>query len=162
MSKPNEFQEDAPTFYFTVIPLSGIHDVESTMPLFEDGTVTTTTMKQLKENALQASDKAAIKDDASIYLGESEMIEHRISPSVMEASDDVPSLSFIHGDTDEIVGHEIFPSITTVFRDEFRDLCQYIESGSAFTTSPIYDELPQFPCEGHNPHHMSQMSDDHM
>ena len=53
----------------------------------------------------------ASKDDASILGGKSddvpssafingdddEMIEHGISPSVMEESDDVPSSAFIHG-----------------------------------------------------------------
>ena len=40
------------------------------------------------------------------------------------------------------------------------DLCHHITNESDFTTSPIYDVLPQFPCEeGHNPHHLIEMSD---
>src|SRR3989337_4560856 len=35
-----------------------------------------------------------------------------------------------------------------------------MESERKFTTSPIYDELPQCPCEeSHNPHHLSEISD---
>ena len=40
------------------------------------------------------------------------------------------------------------------------DLCHHIDSESDFTTSPIYDVLPQFPCEeSHSPHHLSELSD---
>ena len=81
------------------------------------------------------------------------MIEHGIFPSVMEESDDVPSSAFIHSDNNEMVEHGIFPS-TTVTYDDLSDLCHHIESESDFTSSPIYDEFPQFPCEeSHNPHH---------
>ena len=87
------------------------------------------------------------------------MIEHGIFPSAMEESDDVPSLAFIHGDDDEMVEHGIFPS-TTAADDNLGDLCHHIEKEGGFTTSPIYDELPQFPCEeSHNPHHSSEMND---
>ena len=66
-------------------------------------------------------------------------------------SDDVPSSAFIHGDDEEMVEHGIFPSTTATY-DDLSDLCHHIESESDFTTSPIYDELPQFPCEeSHNP-----------
>ena len=35
-----------------------------------------------------------------------------------------------------------------------------LRAESDFTTSPIYDDLPQFLCaESHNPHHLSEMSD---
>ena len=69
----------------------------------------------------------------------------------------MPSSAFIHGD--EMVEHGIFPSTTATY-DDLSDLCHHIESESDFTTSPIYDELPQFPCEeSHNPHHLSEMSD---
>ena len=44
--------------------------------------------------------------------------------------------------------------------NDLSDFCHHIESESDFTTSPIYDVLPQFPCEkSHNPHHLSEMSD---
>ena len=78
-----ELQDDAPKFNSTTIPLCGIDDAESTMTLFQDGAVAITTTKTLKDHALVASDKVAIKDDASIFGGE---------------SDDVPSSAFIHGD----------------------------------------------------------------
>jgi hypothetical protein len=160
MSKPDELQDDAPKFDFTAIPLCGIDDAESPTTLFEDGTAKTMTMESLKENALEVSDKVASKDNAFIFEGESEMIEHGIFPLVMEESDDVPSSSFIHGDGDEMVEHGIFPSTTAAFGDEMSDLCHHIECESDFTTSPIYDEMPQIPCdESHNPHHLSEMSD---
>jgi hypothetical protein len=147
-------------FDFTAIPLCGIDDAESTTTLFEDDAATTTTTEPIKDQDFEASDKVTSKDDASIFGGESEMIEHGIFPSVMEASDDVPSSAFIHGDGDEMVEHGIFPSTTAAYDDELGDLCHHIESESDFTTSPIYDELPQFPCEeSHNPHHLSEMSD---
>ena len=82
------------------------------------------------------------KDDASILGGK---------------SDDAPSSAFIHGDGDEMVEH--FTSTTATY-DDLSDLCHHIERESDFTTSPIYDELSQFPCEeSHNPHHLSEMSD---
>ena len=172
MSKPDELQDDAPKFDFTAIPLCGIDDVESTLTIFQDGAATSTTVETFKDQALEASDKVASKDDASILGGESddvpssafihgdddEMIEHGIFPSVMEESDDVPSSAFIHDDHDEMVEHGIFPSTTATY-DDLSDLCHHIESESDFTTSPIY-VLPQFPCEeSHNPHHLSEMSD---
>ena len=67
MSKPDELQDDASKFDFTAIPLCGIDDGESTTTLFEDGAATTTTTESLKEHALEASDKVASKDDASIF-----------------------------------------------------------------------------------------------
>ena len=77
----------------------------------------------------------------------------------MEESDDVPSSAFIHGDGDEMVQHGTFPSTTATY-DDLSDFCHHIESESDFTTSPIYDVLPQFPCkESHNPHHLSEKSD---
>ena len=85
---------------------------------------------------------------AFIHGDDDEMIEHGIFPSVMEESDDVPSSAFIH---EERVEHGIFPSTTAKY-DDLSDLCHHIESESDFTTSPIYDVLPQFPCEeSHNP-----------
>ena len=58
-----------------------------------------------------------------------------------------------------MVEHGIFPSTTAMY-DDLSDLCHHIESESDFTTSPIYDVFPQFPCEeSHNPHHLSEMSD---
>ena len=82
------------------------------------------------------------KDESSILGGESDV---------------VPSSAFNHGDSDEMV--EYFASTTATY-DDLSDLCHHIESESDFTTSPIYDELPQFPCgESHNPHHLSEMSD---
>ncbi|KAE8793457.1 gag-pol polyprotein [Hordeum vulgare] len=98
MSNSDDFQGDAPKFDFIIIPLCGIDDVESTKTLFEDGAARTMTMETLKEHALEASAKVVREDDVSIFGGESEMIEHGIFPSVMEASDDVPSSSFINGD----------------------------------------------------------------
>ena len=54
---------------------------------------------------------------------------------------------------------EYFTSTMATF-DDLSDSCHHIESESAFTTSPIYDVLRQFPCEeSHNPHHLSEMSD---
>ena len=87
MSKPDELQDDAPKFDFTAIPLCGIDDAKSTSTLFQDGAATRTTMETLKDQALEACDKVASKDDASIFGGE---------------SDDVPSSAFIHGDDDEM------------------------------------------------------------
>ena len=137
MSKPDKLQDNAPKFDFTAIPLCGIDGAESTTTLFQDGAATSTTTETLKDQALEASDKVASKDDVSIFGGE---------------SDDVPSSAFIHGDDYEMVEHGIFPS-TTVMYDDLSDLCHHIESESDFTTSPIYDELPHFPCEErHNPH----------
>ena len=136
MSKPDELQDDAPKFDFTAITLCGIVDAESSMTLFQDDAATSTTTETLKDQALEASDTVASKDDASILGGE---------------SDDVPSSAFIHGDDDEMVEHGIFPSTTATY-DDLSDLCHHIESESDFTTSPI-DVLPQFPCEeSHNPH----------
>ena len=97
---------------------------------------------------MEASDLVTSKDDASILGGESddvpssafingdddEMIEHEIFPSVMEESDDVPSSAFIHGDNDEMVEHGIFP-LTTATYDDLSDLYHHIESESDFTTS---------------------------
>ncbi|KAE8814009.1 gag-pol polyprotein [Hordeum vulgare] len=160
MTKLDGLQDNAPKFDFADIHLCGIDNAESSMTLFEDGVAMTTTTEQMKEHALDASNKVESKDDASIFGGESEVIEHRIFPSIMEVSDDVPSLAFIHSDGDEMVEHGIFPSTTVVFGDELSDLCHHIESESPFTTSPIHDELPQFPCEeSHKPHHLSEMSD---
>src|SRR3954471_11324359 len=144
MSKPDELQDDAPKFYFTAIPLCGIDDAESTSTLFQDGAATSTTTETFKDQALEASDLVMSKDDASILGGE---------------SDDVPSSAFVHGDNDEMVEHGIFPSTTATY-DDLSDLCHHIESESDFTTSPIYDVLPQFPCEeSHKPDHLSEMSD---
>ncbi|KAE8797497.1 gag-pol polyprotein [Hordeum vulgare] len=71
MSKPDKIHDDLPKFHFTAIP--------HTMDLFEDDKMTTT-MGPLKEHALEASDKVASKDDASIFGGESEMIKYGIFP----------------------------------------------------------------------------------
>ena len=130
MSKPEELQEDAPKFDFTAIPLCGIDGAESTSTLLQDGAATSTTTETLKDQALEASDKVASKDDASILGGE---------------SDYVPSSAFIHGDNDKMVEHGIFPSTTATY-DDLSDFCHHIESESDFTTSPICDVLPQFPC----------------
>ncbi|KAE8779007.1 Tyrosyl-tRNA synthetase [Hordeum vulgare] len=64
----------------------------------------------LKENSLEASEKVVSKDVASIFGGESEMIDHGIFLMVMEAIDDVPSSAFNHDDGDETIEHGIFPS----------------------------------------------------
>ena len=109
MSKPDELQDDAPKFDFTAIPLYGIDDAESSMTLFQDGAATSTTTKTLKDQALEASDKVASTDDASILGGE---------------CDDVPSSSFIHGDDDDMVEHGIFPSTTAAY-DDLSDLCHH-------------------------------------
>ncbi|KAE8786074.1 gag-pol polyprotein [Hordeum vulgare] len=160
MSKPDELQNDASKSDFTTIPLSGIDYAESTTTLFEDGVMTITTTELLKEHSLEASDKVARKDDASMFGGESEMIKHVILPSVMEAGDDVQYLSFIHGDDEEMVEHGSFALIITTFVDVLSDLCHHIVSKTVFTASPIYDEFPQFSCEErHNPHHLSEMND---
>ena len=131
MSKPDELQDDAPKFDFTAIPLCGIDDAESSTTLFQDGAAMSSTTETFNDQALDASDTVASKDDASILGGE---------------SDDVPSSAFIHGEDDKMVEHGIFPLITATY-DDLSDLCHHIESESDFTTSPIYDELPQFPCE---------------
>ncbi|KAE8797905.1 gag-pol polyprotein [Hordeum vulgare] len=145
MSKLDKLHGDALKSDFTVIPLCAIDYAESTMTLFEDSATMTTSSDPLMEHALEASDKVASKDDASIFGGE---------------SDDVPSFAFIHGDSDDMVEHGIFPSTITAFGYELRDFCHHIESESDFTTSPICDDLPEFPCEEiHNPHHLSEMSD---
>ena len=113
------------------------------LTLFEDGAATTTTTEPLKDQDLEASDMVASKDDASIFGGESEMTEHGIFPSVMEASDDVPSSAFIHGDGDEMVEHGIFPSTTAAYGDELRDLCTHIESERA--SSPLAPHMMRCP-----------------
>ncbi|KAE8797260.1 Tyrosyl-tRNA synthetase [Hordeum vulgare] len=160
MSKPDELQDEAPKFDFTAIPFCGIDDAESTTTLFEDDAMTLMTREPLKEHALEVSDKVAIKYDASIFGGDSEMTEHGIFPLVMQASDDVSCLVFIPGEGDEMVEHEIFLSTIVAFRDELRDLCHHIERESAFITSRIHDDFPEFPYEeSHNSHHLSQMSD---
>ena len=144
MSKPDELQDDAPKFDFTAIPLCGIDDAESTSTLFQDGAAITMTTETIKDQALEASDMVMSKDDASILGCQ---------------SDDVPSSAFIHGDDNEMVEHGIFRSTMATY-DDLSDLCHHIESESDFTTSPIYDVVPQFPCEeSHNPHHLSEMSD---
>ena len=86
------------------------------------------------------------------------MVTSKYDASVIGGeSDDVPSSAFIHGDGDEMV--EYFTSTTATY-DDLSDFYHHIESESDFTTSPIYDKLPQFPCEeSHNPHHLSEMSD---
>ncbi|KAE8792498.1 tyrosyl-trna synthetase [Hordeum vulgare] len=131
MSKPDELQDGASKSDFNAIPICGINYVESSITLFEDSSVTTVTSEPIKEHALEASDKVASKDDASILGGE---------------SDDVPSSAFIHGGSDDMVEHGIFPSTTTTFGDELRGYCHIIESEIDFTTSPICDEFLQFPC----------------
>ena len=144
MSKPDELQDDAPKFDFTATPLRGIDDAESTSTLFQDGAAMTTTTETIKDQALEVSDMVTSKDDASILGGE---------------NDDVPSSDFIHDVGDDMVEHGILPSTTATY-DDLSDFCHHIESESDFTTSPIYDVFPQFPCEEiHNPHHLSEMSD---
>ena len=64
----------------------------------------------------------------------------------------MPSSAFIHGDGDEMVEHGIFTLSTTMY-DDLSGLSHHIGSESGFTTSPIYDELPQFPCEESHHHH---------
>ncbi|KAE8793786.1 Tyrosyl-tRNA synthetase [Hordeum vulgare] len=156
MSKPDELHDNAPKSDFAAIPLCGIDYVESSMTLFEDGVTTTTTLfedgaamtmttEPIKEHALEASDKVASKDDASIFGCK---------------SDDVPSSAFTHDDGGDMVEHGIFPLRMVVFGDALSDCCHHIESESDHTTSPICDEFPHFPCEeSHNPHHLSEMSD---
>ena len=63
------------------------------------------------------------------------------SAFIHDESDDVPSSAFIHGDNYEMVEHGILPSTTAMY-DDLSDFCHHIESESDFTTSPIYDELP--------------------
>ena len=59
-----------------------------------------------------------------------------------------------------MVEHGIFPSTKEAYDDELSDFCHHIESESDFTTSPIYDEMTQFPCEeSHHHHHLSDLSD---
>ncbi|KAE8778111.1 Tyrosyl-tRNA synthetase [Hordeum vulgare] len=142
MSKPDEIQDDAPKSDLTAILLGSIDHDESTTTLSEDASAMITTTESLKEHALEASNNVARKDDASIFGGE---------------SDDVPSSDFIHGEGDDMVDHGSFPSTMGAFRDESSYFCHHIESASEFTTSPTYDELPQFPCEEtHNPHHSTR------
>jgi hypothetical protein len=144
-------QDGAPKFDFTATTPCGIDNAESTTTLFQDGAATATTTETIKDQALEASDTMTSEDDASIFGGESEMTAHGIFPSVMEASDDVPSSAFIHGDGDEMVEHGIFPSTTATYDEELSDLSHHMENESVFTTSPIYDEMPQFPCEESHP-----------
>ncbi|KAE8820096.1 Tyrosyl-tRNA synthetase [Hordeum vulgare] len=145
MSKPRQLQDIPPRSDFTAIPICGIEYAESATTLFEDKPTTNMTTESLKEYALEASDKVAIKDDASIFGGD---------------TDDVPSLAFINGYGDDMVERGIFPSTTTMFGDELRDFDQHIETEITFTTRPIYDEFPQFQCEEiQDPHHLSEMSD---
>ncbi|KAE8817733.1 gag-pol polyprotein [Hordeum vulgare] len=128
MSMHDELEDDAPKSEFTSIPRCGIDYAESTTILFEDSAATTMSTKQVKEHALEASDKVASKDVGSIFGGESEMIKHGIFPSVREESDDVPSSAFIHDDGDDMVEHGSFPSTMTAFGDELKDFCHHIES----------------------------------
>ena len=96
---------------------------------------------------------------ATTMLQDGESDDVPSSAFIHDESDDVPSSAFIHSDDYEMVEHGIFPS-TTVTYDDLSDFGHHIENESEFTTSPIYDELPQFPCEeSHNPHHLSEMSD---
>ena len=53
MSKPDELQDDAPKFDFTAIPLCGIDGAESTLTLFQDGAVMSTTTETLKDQAFE-------------------------------------------------------------------------------------------------------------
>ena len=109
--------------------------------------MTTTTTSSSSPSVLKA-----------IHSDDDEIIEHGIFPSVMKKSDDVQSSAFIHGDDDEMVEHGIFP-LTTATYDDLSDLCHHIESESDFTTSPICDVLPQFPCEeSQKPHLLSETS----
>jgi hypothetical protein len=57
------------------------------------------------------------------------MTEHGMFPSVMKASDDVPSSAFTRGDGDKMVEHGIFPSTIAAYDDELRDLCTHIDGG---------------------------------
>ncbi|KAE8790445.1 Tyrosyl-tRNA synthetase [Hordeum vulgare] len=132
MSKPDELQDNAPKSDFTTIRLCDIDYAESSTTLFEDDAVTTATMESLKEHDLEARNRVARKDDASILRGE---------------IDDVPSSPFIHDEVDDMVEHGIFPSTTVAFGVELRDCIHHIESESVLTTSPICDEFLQFPCE---------------
>ena len=79
MSKPDELQDDAPKFDFTTISLCGIDDAASTSTLFQDGVATSMTTKTFKDQALEASDKVASTDDASILGGKSDMCHLRPS-----------------------------------------------------------------------------------
>ena len=56
-----------------------------------------------------------------------------------------------------MVEHGIVPSTTATY-DDLSEFFHHIESESDFTTSPIYDEPHQCPCEESH-HHMSDMSD---
>ncbi|KAE8812728.1 gag-pol polyprotein [Hordeum vulgare] len=71
MSKPDKLHDDAPRSDMVAIPLCGIDYTESTMTLFEDDAAMTMITEPLMEHALEACDKVASKDDASIYGGES-------------------------------------------------------------------------------------------
>ncbi|KAE8814003.1 gag-pol polyprotein [Hordeum vulgare] len=108
MSKSDELQNDPPKFKFIAIPLCRVDDAEYIITFFEDGTIMIKITEPLKEYALEARNKVGSQYDTPIYGGESEMIEHGILPSVMEASDDVKSLAFIHGDGDEMVENGIW------------------------------------------------------
>ena len=81
---------------------------------------------------------------------------------VFEESDDVPSSAFIHGYDHDMIEHgDVCTNISpTTTCDDLSDFSHHIESESDFTTSPIYDVFPLFPCEqSHNPHLLSGMSD---
>ncbi|KAE8783938.1 Tyrosyl-tRNA synthetase [Hordeum vulgare] len=160
MSKLNKIQDDSRKFDFTNIPLCGIDNAECTMTIFENGVLTTTTTELLKELALEASYKVASKDDASIFGGKSDMVYHVIFPSIMHASDDVPSSNFIDDQGDEMIEHGISHLTMMAFVDSLGELCHHIVSKSVFTRSPIYNVLPLFPCEeSQNPDNLTEMSD---
>ena len=87
---------------------------------------------------LQDYESDDVPSSAFIH-GESDVVPS--SAFIHDESDDVPSSAFIHGNDEEMVEHGILPSTTATY-DDLSDFCHHIESESDFTTSPIYDELP--------------------
>ena len=74
------------------------------------------TMDPFKDHTLEASDLVASEERASTFGGDSEMVEHGIFPSIMEASDDVPpSRTFILGNGDEMLEDGNFPSTMAAY-----------------------------------------------
>ncbi|XP_073359378.1 uncharacterized protein [Aegilops tauschii subsp. strangulata] len=144
MSKPDELQDDASIFGGEIddVPSSAfIHDESDDVP----------SLAFIHNESDRVPSSAFIHDESDDVPS---------SAFIHDESDYVPSSAFIHDDDYEMVEHGIFPSTTATY-DNLSDFCHHIESESDFTTSPIYDELPQFPFEEshHHHHHLSDLSD---
>ena len=121
----------------------------------QDGATTTTTTLASSPSVIKASSPFNVRH---LRLPPTSM-PTSTSSSPRRSPTSEGDTSIFGSPSRDMVEHGIFPSTTATY-DDLSDLCHHIESESDFTTSPIYDELPQLPCEeSHNPHHLSEMSD---